>query len=746
MNLRSVFTPEQQRILERYYDNGMTNQSKSCFQLILQCAQETKLDFSVVRTWVGNKRRKLASKADKNGVAGVSNHSLAAAGGSLVAGSVLTAEMAAVRGVQRAPATVHLLPPPASCPSSSSSPSSLSPLSSGSGANSTSDVIVTGTYSLPRGTSRLDSSSHGRAGAKATPLHLEAEQGPHPRPAMQPDVAPLHSAIPALQLKAPHVPTTGAPIFSQMRRSFSPRDPATVPPGWVKQYGASQHQPWPPTSHQQTPALHRNPPASTPESGVRIQQVFTIAGLAEGLQRPPPGTSQERGLNKPRSPVMSETFSIAMETGDANDEYSREEELANMGAQIQLSKSPGSGAVESNRDLAGGPSLLDNRGMYTVTGRSQTAVALNSPNSVQFGEKGCQTNSSLLLSPASRSSYPFKLISQTSPSRTPNLKASSMTAPWLLSNSRKRTFQDRTQFTDVDLHTLKRYWDNGMTSLGSVCREKISAAATELNVDSEIVKTWIGNRRRKYRLMGIEIPPPKGGPATFTKVASTDSPSPLTPEEDEPKTLKPPEDSEQNDAISVCLSEGRENAFLSAWRYELILVLVNVFPFFFKDGASDSFLKENDDCSNSSTIAENVKIEIIDEDDVVDDDDDDGDVATDVEQLHSLLEYKHEEVQYLESELQNQKQKYHELRTFTQSLVMALKNNDSDKQQVSKMLLFRASVRAANSGEELLANLPQQVEEDLGPSPETDGQSSIQMTSMEKDSSVSEGEGDMDPL
>lgn len=49
MNLRSVFTAEQQRTLERYYDNGMTNQSKACFQLILQCAQEAKLDFSVVR-------------------------------------------------------------------------------------------------------------------------------------------------------------------------------------------------------------------------------------------------------------------------------------------------------------------------------------------------------------------------------------------------------------------------------------------------------------------------------------------------------------------------------------------------------------------------------------------------------------------------------------------------------------------------------------------------------------------------
>lgn len=48
--------------------------------------------------------------------------------------------------------------------------------------------------------------------------------------------------------------------------------------------------------------------------------------------------------------------------------------------------------------------------------------------------------------------------------------------------------QDRTQFSDQDLATLKKYWDNGMTSLGSVCREKIEAVATELNVDCEIVR------------------------------------------------------------------------------------------------------------------------------------------------------------------------------------------------------------------------------------------------------------------
>lgn len=48
--------------------------------------------------------------------------------------------------------------------------------------------------------------------------------------------------------------------------------------------------------------------------------------------------------------------------------------------------------------------------------------------------------------------------------------------------------QDRTQFSDADLVQLKRYWDRGMTNLGSMCREKIAAAANQLNIDAEIVK------------------------------------------------------------------------------------------------------------------------------------------------------------------------------------------------------------------------------------------------------------------
>ncbi|XP_058252332.1 highly divergent homeobox isoform X2 [Hemibagrus wyckioides] len=670
MNLRSVFTAEQQRILERYYENGMTNQSKSCFQLILQCAQETKLDFSVVRTWVGNKRRKLASKADKNGVVCLSNHGIVSAGGTL--GPVLTTDVAAVCSAQHGPSTVHLLSPQTTCPSSSSSSSSSSPSSNGSKNNN--DVIVTGAYSLPRVVNHIGSSSQSRAAAKVVQLNSNTESSLHSRSVLHPDVM-------SLQHKSHHISSSSSFMCSQMKRI--PRDLASLAPSWVKQCGAQQHQQWPPTSHQQTVSnLHRTAPAATTESGVRIQQVFTIAGLAEASQRPSSEKNQDHRIRNTCVLDSSESFSIAMETGDADDEYSREEELANMGAQMRLSKSTGSNVSgeENSRFSSEEPSTINSQAMYTVTAKNLLEVAHSSPSSVHFGEKGCQTNSALLLDSGSSSSYPIRHFAESSPSRIPNLK-----------------LQDRTQFSDEDLYTLKRYWDNGMTSLGSVCREKIAAAATELSVDSEIIKTWIGNRRRKYRLMGIDIPPPKGGPATFPKELQT----PLTPEGDKPKSVEPPQDSEQNDSLSLSLSEY---------------------------GAGDSYLRENDDGTDGldrSAVAENVKIEIVGEGD----DEDDSDVmANDMEQMHNLLEYKHEEVQYLESELERQKQKYHELRTFTKSLLSALKSSDTEKQH------------------ELLANLPHQVEDDFVSSPERTAESSFEMSITQKDSSVSEGEGDAEPM
>lgn len=45
--------------------------------------------------------------------------------------------------------------------------------------------------------------------------------------------------------------------------------------------------------------------------------------------------------------------------------------------------------------------------------------------------------------------------------------------------------------------------------------------------------------------------------------------------------------------------------------------------------------------------------------------------------------FQHEEVQFLENELENQKQKYQELASFTKSLLTALRSNDLERQQVT---------------------------------------------------------------
>ncbi|KAL2077767.1 hypothetical protein ACEWY4_027271 [Coilia grayii] len=794
MNLRSVFTPEQQRILERYYDNGMTNQSKSCFQLILQCAQETKLDFSVVRTWVGNKRRKLASKADQNGqrhgdlTHSLSNHALAGGGGGagpLGVGSVLSNELAAARGLQRGPTMAHLLPP-TSCPSSSSSPSSCSPHSSGGGGsssgsgsnsnNNNNDVIVTGIYSVGRSSnsSRLEGvASHSRSSASKTQPHihtLDTDTHPtHARAAVRSDssssssssavaaaaaAAALHSRVSVTlpHSRSPHMQPSpsNSLLYGQARKSYLSRDPsatataapAGIPRGWTKQYGnnqppqgwalggPSQSQVLPPVPSASSVPVHQpTPPRSSTDPSVRIQQVFTLAGLAEAQQRLAMGgvlgggggvVSQEvRSTRRPpRPPDPYETFSIAMETGDADDEYSREEELASMSAQMQIGR-PRSSSSQSGEGGSGGgggggggstaavagASWMDGRGggrgSPSVGGRNQVSLPHNASSPDHFGEKGCQTQSSYLAGSGGWGGFPLRLLSQDSTIGLANLKQipGNVTAPWLISNSRKRTLQDRTQFSDKDLYTLKRYWDNGMTSLGSVCREKISAASTELSVDSEIIKTWIGNRRRKYRLMGIDIPPPKGGPPNFPKQSSTDVPSPPTPEGPEPKTPDVGESSEHNDEVTVCLSE---------------------------DGMSDPYQREKDtgqEDMNAIGQTENVKIEIID-----DDEDDDGDLMTsDMEQMQSLLEFKHEEVQFLENELENQKQRYFELKSFTRSLLSAVKNNDKEKQQ------------------ELLASLPQLTDDDCERSPEREEEPNMEedmtMTAVPPESSVSEEEG-----
>ncbi|KPP57253.1 hypothetical protein Z043_125046, partial [Scleropages formosus] len=87
-----------------------------------------------------------------------------------------------------------------------------------------------------------------------------------------------------------------------------------------------------------------------------------------------------------------------------------------------------------------------------------------------------------------------------------------------------------------------------------------------------------------------------------------------------------------------------------------------------------------------------------------------------------------EEVRYLESELENQKEKYHKLQSFTRNLLSAVKNMDKEKQQ------------------ELLASLPQEVEDDWEMSSERDVELSAPALTTHNSSSASEETGAAGPL
>lgn len=92
-----------------------------------------------------------------------------------------------------------------------------------------------------------------------------------------------------------------------------------------------------------------------------------------------------------------------------------------------------------------------------------------------------------------------------------------------------------------------------------------------------LTKTWIGNRRRKYRLMGIEVPPPRGGPADFSEQPESGSSlSALTPGEEAGTEVG--EDNDRNDEVSICLSEASSQGTLlhllitSLWNFDVFLL------------------------------------------------------------------------------------------------------------------------------------------------------------------------------
>nr|XP_019573154.1 PREDICTED: highly divergent homeobox [Rhinolophus sinicus]XP_019573155.1 PREDICTED: highly divergent homeobox [Rhinolophus sinicus] len=666
MNLRSVFTVEQQRILQRYYENGMTNQSKNCFQLILQCAQETKLDFSVVRTWVGNKRRKMSSKNSESGAATTGT----------VSGTSLAAPDITVRNV------VNIARPS-------------SQQSSWTSANN--DVVVTGIYCPASSSSRQGTTKHTNTQiteAHKIPIQKTASKNNTEfqlHIPVQRQVAHCKNASLLLGEKTiilsrqTSVLNAGNSVYNHTKKNYrsSPMQASetTVPqktsvchrPCKIEPVGIQR--PYKPehtglTSHNlcgQKPPI-RDPYCRT--QNLEIREVFSLAVSSDYPQR----ILEENAPQKPSS-AEGTCFSIAMETGDADDEYAREEELALMGAQIprysrfyescsslqaenQSTALPGPGRNMPNSQMVNIRDLSDNvlyqNRDYHLTPRtslhaaSTTMYSNTNPSRSNFSSHFASSNQLRL----SQNQNNYQI-------------SGNLTVPWITGCSRKRALQDRTQFSDRDLATLKKYWDNGMTSLGSVCREKIEAVATELNVDCEIVRTWIGNRRRKYRLMGIEVPPPRGGPADFSEQPESASLSALTPEEEAGPEAG--EDNDRNDEVSICLSEGSSQE-------ESNEVVPN----------EASTHKEED---HHAVSTDNVKIEIID------DEESDMISNSEVEQVNSLLDYKNEEVRFIENELEIQKQKYFKLQAFVRSLILAMKTDNKEQQQA------------------LLSDLPPELEE-----------------------------------
>ncbi|XP_019392031.1 PREDICTED: highly divergent homeobox isoform X3 [Crocodylus porosus] len=647
MNLRSVFTVEQQRILQRYYENGMTNQSKNCFQLILQCAQETKLDFSVVRTWVGNKRRKMSSK------------NVAESGGT------------SPRTVSSTPT---VLPEPAvrnvvNIARSQSQQSSWT--------SSNNDVIVTGIYSPATTSSRQGCTK--QTNVSVTDIHKNSSQ----RPPVKSDTE-FQQHIPIGRQAASHcknaslllgektiilsrqtsVLNSANSIYNHTRKNYGgssvqtaelvlPQKPVICHrPCKAEPIGCQRLQ-----KHEHTAIVShipsgqraniRDPSCST--QNLEIREVFSLA-VTDQPQRIMGGNTSQKHCS-----VEGSCLSIAMETGDVDDEYAREEELASMGAQIQnysrFCESSSSLRAENQSTALHGPGR-------NVSCSSQMVNARDLPDNVLYHNRDYHLPPRTSLHTTSSTLY-----SSANPSR-------SNFSPHFTSSNQLRLSQNQNNYQISGNLTVP--WITG-------CSRKRA--------------TWIGNRRRKYRLMGIEVPPPRGGPADFSDQSEFGTKSSLTPGEEIATEVS--DDNDRNDEVSICLSEGSSQEEAN----EALQ-------------SEDIGHKEED---QNPVSADNVKIEIID------DEESDMISNSEVDQMSSLLDYKNEEVRFIENELENHKQKYFELQTFTRSLILAIKSDDKEQQQA------------------LLSDLPPELEEmDFNhPSPEPDDTSFSLSSLSEKNASDS---------
>ncbi|CAH6776968.1 Hdx [Phodopus roborovskii] len=460
MNLRSVFTVEQQRILQRYYENGMTNQSKNCFQLILQCAQETKLDFSVVRTWVGNKRRKMSSKNSESGTAGT------------VSGTSLAAPDITVRNV------VNIARP-------SSQQSSWTSASN--------DVIVTGIYSPASSSSKQGTTKH------ANTQITEAHKIPIQKPASKNDTEfQLHIPV---QRQVAHcknasvllgektiilsrqtsVLNAGNSVYNHTKKNYGsspvqasemtvPQKPSVchrpckIEPVGIQRSYKPEHAGL--ASHNllgQKPAV-RDPYCRT--QNLEIREVFSLA-VSDYPQRIMGGNTTQ----KPGS-AEGTCLSIAMETGDAEDEYAREEELASMGAQItsysRLYESGNSFRAENQSTTLPGPGRnLPNSQMVNIRDLSDNVLYQNRDYHLT-PRTSLHTASSTMYNNTnpSRSNFSPHFVSSNQLRLSQNQNnyqiSGNLTVPWITGCSRKRAFFidltfDKTEFSQKNIFPTHKW-------------------------------------------------------------------------------------------------------------------------------------------------------------------------------------------------------------------------------------------------------------------------------------------------
>lgn len=385
------------------------------------------IHFCPLQTWVGNKRRKLASKVEQNGgmshslashgLAGglLSNHTLAGgalSGHSLVGSGLLPVEIAAARNIQN---RLHLLPPSTSFPSfssASSSPSSSSPISSGSSNNNNNnnDVILTGIYSL-------SSVPRSRQRPAAPSSQSDSELNAHTPSSLMSQAlqsrgsstsSPLHSKLVSLSQCIPSLTSASGPlVYTAVRKgapSLGEAGAGIVPHSWTRQYGTTQAHPGSSSSQpqmqlQSRPHSSPQPPAPAPQktsaspgrdSYPRIQQAFSLTDAnAEDRFRPSQGLSEKgHQSHKPtlHPPDSVHNFSIAMETGNEEDEWQREEELANMAAQthIRASASPNAAEASAVRGSLTPPAASSRPTMLQGSYSAQTSVTGESSTQVKI--------------------------------------------------------------------------------------------------------------------------------------------------------------------------------------------------------------------------------------------------------------------------------------------------------------------------------------------------------------------------